>query len=321
MGHNARGALLALLSFAIYATHDAVVKFMGGDYSPFQIIFFSVLFSFPLALFMLIRDSRPGTLWPNHPGWVAARTVAAIMSGLGAFYAFSVLPLTQVYAIVFASPLIITILAIPILGETVRIRRWLAIIVGLLGVLLVIRPGQAQLELGHLAALVAAFGGAFASIIVRKIGNEERPVVLLLYPMFANFLVGACILPFVYVPMPIEHLALAALISILGWTGGIVIIQAYRLGEAVIVAPMQYSQIIWATVYGYVFFNETIDGNTAVGAGVIIASGMYIVLRESRSGASANQPVLTARKSRPETSSTPRPSLLARLSHLRTTPQ
>ena len=321
MGHNAKGALFALLSFAVYATHDALVKVMGGDYSPFQIIFFSVLFSFPLALFMLIRDSRPGTLWPTHPGWVAGRTVAAIFSGIGAFYAFSVLPLAQVYAIVFASPLLITILAIPILGEKVRIRRWLAILVGLVGVLVVIRPGQAELGLGHLAALVAAFGGSVASIIVRKIGNEERPVVLLLYPMFANFLVGACVLPFVYVPMPIEHLAVAALMAVLGWTGGIIMIQAYRAGEAVVVAPMQYSQIIWATLYGYVFFNETIDGNTAAGAGIIIASGMYIVLRESRSGTSANQPVLSSRKSRPETSSTPRPSLLARLSHLRTNPQ
>lgn len=316
MGHNAKGALLALLSFGVYATHDAVVKLAGGDYSSFQLIFFSVLFSFPLAMMMIMGDPKPGTLMPVHPWWVAARTVAAVITGITAFYAFSVLPLAQVYAIIFASPLIITILAIPILGEKVRIRRWVAIIVGLLGVIVVIRPGSAELELGHAAALVAAFGGAFASIVVRKIGQDERPVVLMLYPMIANFAVVACVLPFVYIPMPIEHLGLMALISILGWMGGVIIIRAYRLGEAVIVAPMQYSQIIWAALYGYLFFDEGIDGATALGAAIIIASGLYIVLRESRTGNSANRPVLNT-KIRPETPSTPRPSLMARLAHLR----
>lgn len=320
MGPNARGALLALLSFGVYATHDAVVKFMGGDYSPFQLIFFSVLFSFPLAMLMIMGDQKPGTLMPVHPGWVAARTVAAVVTGITAFYAFSVLPLAQVYAIIFASPLIITILAIPILGERVRIRRWIAVIVGLIGVIVVIRPGQAQLGLGHIAALVAAFGGAFASIVVRKIGQDERPVVLMLYPMVANLAVVAVALPFVYEPMPIEHLGLVALMSALGWVGGMIIIRAYKTAEAVIVAPMQYSQIVWATLYGFLFFDESIDGPTALGTGIIIASGLYIVLRESRTGSSAHRPVLNA-KIRPETPSTPRPSLMARLAHLRTDDQ
>ncbi len=316
MGPNARGALLALLAFGIYATHDAVVKAMGADYSPFQLIFFSVLFSFPLVMLMIMRDRAPGTLLPVHPGWVAARTGAAVVTGITAFYAFSVLPLAQVYAIVFASPLIITVLAIPILGERVRIRRWLAVIVGLIGVIVVLRPGQADLGLGHLAALVAAFGGAFASIVVRKIGAEERPVVLLLYPMIGHFVLVSLALPFVYKPMPIEHLGLVALMSFLGWIGGVVIIEAYRRGEAVIVAPMQYSQILWATLYGSLFFSESIDGMTALGAGIIIASGLYIVLREGRAGTSEHRPVLNT-KARPETATTPRPSLMARLAHLR----
>src|SRR5690606_27569842 len=135
-------------------------------------------------------------------------------------------------------------------------------------------------------------------------------------PMIATFAVVACVLPLVYVPMPIEHLGMVALISILGWTGGLIIIRAYRLGEAVIVAPMQYSQIIWATLYGYLFFDELVDGGTALGAGIIIASGLYIVLRESSSGNSANRPVLNT-KMRPEVPSTPRPSLMSRLMHLR----
>lgn len=306
MSPNAKGALLALLAFAIFATHDVIVKVLGGIYSPFQIVFYSVLLSFPLAMIMLMRDATPGTLVPVHPWWLALRTGAAVATGVSAFYAFSVLPLAQTYAILFAAPLLITILAIPVLGETVRIHRWMAVLVGLVGVLVVLRPGQTDLSLGHLAALVAAVGGSLASIVVRKIGSDERPVVMLLYPMMATFIIMACALPFVYTPMPIEHLGMLGIIAAFAWVAGRLVIAAYQAGEAAIIAPMQYSQIIWASIFGYLFFDEVIDGATALGAAIIIASGLYIVLRESR-GTSANTPVLRTR-SRPETGILPRVS-------------
>lgn len=314
MGNNTRGALIALLSFAIYATSDATVKSLGGTYSPFQLIFFTQLFSFPLVMLMMITDPKTGNLRPVHPWWVALRSLSAVIAGFCAFYAFSNMPLAQVYSIIFASPLIITLLAIPILGEKVGIHRMAAVIVGLIGVIVVIRPGSAALSTGHIAAIVAAFAGGFNSIIMRKIGGEERPVVMLLYPMITNFIIMACALPFVYIPMPIEHLAAIGALSVLGWLGGLLMIRAYRLGEAVIVAPMQYSQIIWASLYGYLFFNELLDGTTILGTSIIIASGLYIVLRETWSGRSANRPVLNA-KMRPETAAMPRPSLLARFTH------
>ena len=118
--------------------------------------------------------------------------------------------------------------------------------------------------------------------------------------MVANFVVMGAALPFFYQPMPIEHVGMIALLAILGWTGGMLSIAAYKTGKAVVVAPMQYSQIIWASIFGYVFFAESIDLNTAIGASIIIASGVYIVLREGYSKASANHPVLETR-ARPET--------------------
>ncbi|MCX7646757.1 MAG: DMT family transporter [Rhodobacteraceae bacterium] len=308
---NLRGAGFALLAFGIFATHDVIVKFLGAHYAPFQIVFFSTLLGFPLVTLMLIGDRTDGNLRPRHPWWSLARTVAATVTGAAAFYAFATLPLAQVYAILFASPLIITLLAIPILGETVRLRRGAAVVAGLVGVLIVLRPGGVELGLGHLAAVTAACTGAFASIVVRKIGNEERSAVLLLYPMLGNFAAMGAVLPFVYEPMPMLHLAGLALIAAMGLAGMLGVIAAYRRAEAVIVAPMQYSQILWATVYGYLLFGETIDAPTALGAAVIIASGIYIVLRESRLG-SSRTPVLETR-SRPETGTAPRASLLTRL--------
>ncbi|PZX17104.1 drug/metabolite transporter (DMT)-like permease [Palleronia aestuarii] len=286
------GPILALVAFGIFATHDVLVKVLGATYAPFQIIFFSVLFSFPLATLMLMRDPMSGTLRPVHPWWTALRTGASVITLISAFYAFSTLPLAQVYALIFAAPLLITVLSIPILGERVGPHRWVAVLVGLCGVLIVLRPWNgAALSTGHLTAVLAACGSATAAVVVRKIGKEERGVVLMLYPMVANFTLTGIILPFVYVPMPLAHLGLAGLVAALGFGAGLLIIAAYRRAEAAIVAPMQYSQILWAAFFGILLFDEGADLPTWIGAAIIIASGLYIVVRESAPGRSANTPV------------------------------
>ena len=309
MSPNLRGALLSLAAFGIYATHDVVVKFLGSDYSAVQIIFFSGLLSFPLVTVMLLGDKRDGNLVPRHPWWSLARAVSAVLTGVAGFFAFSQLPLAQAYAIFFAMPLLITMMAIPMLGERVGMRRGLAVVVGLIGVLVVLRPGEADLGLGHLAALSAAVTGALTSVIVRKIGTDERSAVLMMFPMLGNVLAMGAVLPFVYVPMPITHLGLMGIIALFGFVAGLLVIKAYRTAPAIIVAPMQYSQILWAAFFGSVLFDETVDLYTAIGSTIIIASGIYIVLREGTPSVSENRPVL-ATKSRPETGAMPRVSVM-----------
>lgn len=301
------GLLLALTAFGVYATHDIAVKTLGANYTAFQIVFFSVLMGFPLVTIMLLRDATTANLRPNHPWWSSLRTIATVITGFSAFYAFSVLPLAQTYAILFAAPLLITLLSVPILGESVGWRRGLAVIIGLIGVLVVLRPGTSEFTLGHIAALTAAGGGALASVIVRKIGREERTAVLILYPMVANFILMGALMPFVYKPMPLIDLGLVAVVALFGLLATLCLIAAYRRADAALVAPMQYSQILWAAAYGWLFFDETADTYTMVGAGIIIASGMIIVLREARGGVSATTPVLRTR-SRAETGTSPRVS-------------
>jgi S-adenosylmethionine uptake transporter len=189
MQSHLRGALLSLAAFGLYASHDVVVKFLGGTYSTFQTMFFAGLMGFPLITLMLLSDRRDGTLIPRHPWWTITRTVSSVVTGVMGFFAFSQLPMAQCYAIFFAMPLLITLMAIPMLGEKVGLRRGLAVIVGLLGVMIVLRPGgEVPLGVGHLAALGAATTGAFSSVIVRKIGRAERSVVLMIYPMVLTFL-------------------------------------------------------------------------------------------------------------------------------------
>ena len=302
------GPGMALLAFGLFSTHDVIVKSLGGTYSPIQIVFFSVLLGLPIAMLMLMRDRTDGTLLPRCPGWIALRTVAAVVTGVSVFYAFSVLPMAQTYAILFATPLLITVLSVPILGERVGWRRSAAVLVGLCGVLVVLRPGQgAELGLGHLAAFVGALGGATASIIVRKIGAEERNVVLLLYPMMANLVVMGLALPFVYQPMPLADFGALAAMAALALGASLSVIAAYKRAPAYQIAPMQYSQIIWAIVFGALIFGEGVDLFTILGAAIIIASGIFILMREETGNVSQNRPVLETR-TRTDTGTFPRVS-------------
>jgi len=301
------GILFAIAAFALFSTHDAVIKLLGSTYAPFQVIFFSVLFGFPPVAMSMSAERAVANFRPHHPWWLAARTLGILISMSCGFYAFTVLPLTQVYAILFAMPLLITALSVPFLGETVGARRWAAIFVGLIGVLVVVRPGVEPLTLGHLAALVAAIVNSFGAIIVRKISADERSEVLLLYPMAATLIVMAALLPSVYRPMPLPDLGLAALIGVLAFGGQFLSILAYKRASAAVVAPMQYSQILWATAYGALFFDEFPDRYTAVGAGIIIASGIYILWRETRERVSVKQPVLRMSNPRYDTGPSPDP--------------
>jgi len=292
---GAVGPLIALAAFAAYSSHDAIIKHLGATYSVFQILFFSTLLSFPLVVIMLLRDPEPGTLRPRYPGWSLVRTATMVIGWASVFYAFSVLPLAQTYAILFATPLLITILAIPLLGERVGLHRGAAVLLGLIGVFIVLRPGTTELTLGHGAALLASVASATASVIVRRIGREERAAVLMIYPMLAGVVAMGCLMPFVYVPVQVADFGAMWVVAALAFVAALMIIAAYRRAEASVVAPMQYSQIIWATVLGFFFFDEVPDGATVLGATVIIASGLYIVFRESRADVSRNTPVLSQR--------------------------
>lgn len=187
---------------------------------------------------------------------------------------------------------------------------------GLIGVLIVLRPGTQPLSLGHLAALIGAVGSSTAAVIVRKLGRSERPLVLIMWPMLGNFVLTGASLGLEYRPMELPHLALTGVIAALGLTAGFLLIQAYRMSEAALVAPMQYSQILWATAYGWFLFGEALDTPTLVGATIIIASGIYIVWRERSGGNSTNRPATSARL-RNETVTAPKTALLQRLWHPR----
>ena len=208
IGRNLRGALLALGAFAVFASHDAAIKALGAHYHAAQIVFFSALFGLPAALMLVIRDRAPASLWPRDPMGVALRSGAVVVGSLCSFFAFSAVPMAQAYAIFFSTPILVTLLAIPLLGERVGLRRAVAIVVGLVGVLIVLRPGQAALGVGHLSALGGALASSLVAIMTRRLGGSERMVVLLVYPMLGNIAVMGLLQFLVYRPVEAEHLLL-----------------------------------------------------------------------------------------------------------------
>jgi S-adenosylmethionine uptake transporter len=285
------GALFGLAAFGLYACYDITIKFLGGTLNPMQVLFCAGGFALPMLLAQLFATGQGGRLWPVLPRWTAARVGVTLLNGTLGAYAFSVLPLAQAYAVFFLMPLLISAFAVPFLGEPMDAPRGLAILAGLGGVAVALHPTSTPLGLGHLAAMTAAMLGAVNYIIIRKTGGVESPGVILLYPMVVQWAATGASMPWLWHPMTGGAVGLTFLMGVELFAGGFLIVGAYRRAAAIVVAPMQYSQIIWAAVLGSLVFGERIDRLTATGIAVIIASGLFLLSRSARSTPALPVPV------------------------------
>ncbi len=291
---------MALLGFALFSLHDAGVKVLGAHYSVIQISFFIILFSFVPLSVLIAGERRMENFRPRHPWLVGMRALCSMGSMMLAFYAFTTLPLSDAYALVFTAPVLVTVLAVPFLGETIRLARWSAVLVALCGVLIVMRPGFAEITLGHIAAFASAWLVATGAIIMRKVGPDERPITMILYPLMFNVVVMGALLPLSYKPMALEHLAMLAGMSVLSVAGQVCVLKAYSRAPATLVSPLQYTQILWGVTFSTLFFGAIPDSWVIVGLTIIIGSGLFILWRESRRGLDTTRPALRSRLLRPD---------------------
>lgn len=273
------GLIMALIGFGIYSTHDALVKGLS-DYNVFQIVFFATLFGYVPFSIARIIEGKPVSLKPVNPGLLTFRAVLHVACLSLAFFAFTKLPMVEAYVLLFCTPLLISVLAIWFLNEKIAIVRWLAIFMGLVGVLIVLRPSPETISIGHAAAFGSAACGAGSAVISRKISASENMATMILFPLLANILVAGSALYFVYQPMPLSDLAIMFLVGVLGLLGQYFVLRGYRGAPAAFVAPMQYSQIVWAILFGYVFFGETVDRWVLLGSSITVLSGVIIIWRE-----------------------------------------
>ncbi len=280
-----KGILLGFAAFGIFSCGDACVKALGGRLTVFEIGFFTTLFAFIAVPFVKRPSERWREMFRMHsPKLVLLRTLAGVTAGVLGIYSFTHLPLAEVYALIFLAPLFVTILSIPFLGETVGWRRGLAILVGFLGVLLVVRPGFRELLPAHLAATGIALCGAITVLVLRALGPTEKRITLMGVVFFASLTVnGAIMLTDFHLPAPTDFV-LTAVAGLCGGTGHMLLMAATRAAPANRIAPAQYSQIVWALILGALFFGELPDATAFAGIALVTLAGLFTFVREEKRG-------------------------------------
>jgi len=279
MSPSLKGALFGLVGFGLFSMADATIKFLGGSYHPVQIVAFSGLFTLPLIGLLWLRE--PVSLRPVHPWLMAIRTAALIGNGLLVTYALTALPLAQAYAIFFTLPLMLTLIAWPVLGDRFDPMGGLAVILGLVGVIVALAPGTVTFDLAHLAAILGTLLAAVHYLIIRKTGGVEALAPMMLYPVLGQTVSAFLLLPGRYVPMPPADLATVGWLALSGFSGTLMMIAAYRAAPPIAVAPTQYSQIAWAALFGAVLFNEPMTAGAAIGMAIISIAGFLVIARQN----------------------------------------
>lgn len=286
-----RGIGFAVLAFALFSTSDACVKWLAGAGYPIpQLGATLALFALAPVAWLVMRGGGLASLRARRPFWVAVR--AALLGGdtLCAYFAFAALPFAETYAIFFGTPILVTALSAPLLGERVGWRRWVAVAIGFCGVLIVLRPGFATLGFGHLAAIGAMVLFSLSLLLLRRIGNEESSAAMVSWALAAVLLVTLPWVPAVFVAPPPVDLALMAFGGLLLGLAHVALIEAFRAAPASAVAPFHYSQMIWAVLLGLLIFDELPDLWVAVGAVTIVGSGLFILRRERAIGRGPHAP-------------------------------
>ena len=279
------GVLIALFAYAAYSASDALIRGGASDLPVYTTAFFIALF----ALLPMSLARPPGERWRDfwrmrHPYIVHGRIVSGFLAGWASVYAFTHLPLAQAYALIFLMPFFVTVISIVVLGETIGWRRWTALGVGFLGVLIVIRPGFQTIEPAHLAALVVAFLGGLTITLLRKVALTERRVSLLLPVYLYSLLInGTVMVANDAMPSP-DRIATLAAIGVLAGMGNVMIVLATARTPASQLGPTQYSQILWGILLGMVFFQEFPDALTYLGLAIVAGAGLFTYLRELARG-------------------------------------
>ena len=275
-----RAILCMLLGVAVLTANDALLKWMTGGYHVGQIMFCRGLFVFiPLALLIW----RGGGLRSLHTDNPTGHLIRALLVILGTFLFVSGLkhlPLTDAIAIAFAGPLFIAALAPPLLGEYVGWRRWMAVLSGFIGIVIIMRPGGGVFQWAALFPLAASLTGAFRDILTRGMSETETSVALLFYTSLGVVLASMVILPFVWQPVPFADWGWFAVNGFLIGSAHFLMIETFRYGEAALVAPFKYSGAVWAAIFGYFIWGDIPDLGTVMGVTVVVVAGLYILHRE-----------------------------------------
>jgi drug/metabolite transporter (DMT)-like permease len=288
------GILLKVLSAFAFTLMAATIKYVSVRYPVGQLIFFRSAFAIlPLVIWMAFSDNLINVVRTNNLKGHLLRSVIGSTGMIAGFMALSYLPLSDAVAIGYAAPLMVVVLAALLLKETVRAYRWSAVAVGFIGVIIMLTPhlgvagpnvaseGRAT---GAMLGLLAATCTAAATIQVRRLTMTERTGAIVFYFSLFATIIGLASIVFGWAMPDLWDFAILVTIGILGGVGQILLTQSYRYGDASLIAPFEYTTMIWAVLLGWFVFGQLPEAVVMIGASIVIAAGIFVIWREHRLG-------------------------------------
>ncbi len=276
------GILLMATAFGIVPLMDATAKMLTRGYDPLQIMWGRYLFQ---SLFMSILVFGIGrkplaVLRTRRPGLQAVRAFFGWSSNLPFITALIFIPLADAISVVLVGPLLVTALSVPLLGERVGVWRWSAVVIGMAGALIIVRPGMGVMHWAIILPLVSAFTFGLYQIFTRQLSGTESTDSMLLLDSYAGLILSLAALPFVWKTPNLEGWGLMILMGVIVTGMRVALVYAFKFAPASILAPFAYVQIISATIIGLVVFGDFPDRWTILGAAIVCLSGIFIALRE-----------------------------------------
>ena len=267
--------VLAPLAFAIFSLCDALVKHIAGYYSVAQTTLMVSAVGLGFVLTQAILQRRVNDLWPKQPKIAFYRALFLGIDTVLIYVAFDLLPLAEAYVLAFLTPILVALFSACVFKDVLTLKQTFAVILGFIGVIIVLRPGVSPIGWGHLAALASAFVFAASMLILRNLKAEESDLALV-----TTVLIGliCCAAPLLLIST-IMQIQSEYILPIVGagfcfYLGHTVLVRALRSNAATLVAPFQYSQIIWGVIYGALLFSAPIDPIVLMGAAVIVIAGV-----------------------------------------------
>lgn len=285
--HPLRGILLFMLALMLFALLDATSKHLTATFAVPLLVWARYTLHFVIMLVFVAPSMRLQLVRTDNLALQVVRALALVGTTGFAMMAFRSMPLAEATAVLFLAPLLVTLLAGPFLGERIGAGRWVAVVVGFAGVLLIARPGGALNLAGVLWALAGAACYAAYQLLTRRLSHAENPLTLLFYTALVGTAVMSLALPwfwFEFSPDPLQWLMIASL-GFYGGVGHFILIRAFRLAPASTLTPFGYTQLIWAGLLGWLVFGHLPDAMTTAGMAIIAASGLWLALAERQSGA------------------------------------
>ncbi|MEP3047516.1 MAG: DMT family transporter [Roseibium sp.] len=279
------GLILFCVGITCLSASDAIGKTLTASYPVLEILFLRNLFALPVVMAIAWKMSGRSALISYKPMAHLVRGGIWVLAATTFFTSLRYLGLAEATTLVFIAPIFITAMSALFFKEKVGWMRWTAVFVGFVGVVIVVRPGVGTFQMASLLPLATAFLYATLMLSARWVDKNESVWTMMLYLVGTGCLISALAMPFVWIPPNAEDIGLFLGIAVFGTAGVTMITQAFRIAPASTIAPFEYTALLWATLFGWLFWREIPDAITYVGAAVIISSGIFIVLRE---GTTAN---------------------------------